>query len=101
MVFVLKFPRGGGAMDVETREQFEEGKKQIAEVATRYAGQHGLTPREIRWEERGFDVSMIFETDNHQVDIPFSVDEVAFYPEGVGNDVTKRKIRDKFAGLSI
>ena len=57
-------------MDVENREQFEEGKKQIAEVATRYAGQHGLTPREIRWDERGFDLMLIFETDSHQVDIP-------------------------------
>ncbi|MFA5516045.1 MAG: hypothetical protein WDA20_07120 [Desulfuromonadales bacterium] len=87
-------------MDVE-EEKFAEGKKQIAEVATRYAGQHGLQPRKIRWDERGFDLMLIFETDRHQVDIPFSVDEVAYYPEGVGNDVTKRKIRDKFAGLSI
>jgi hypothetical protein len=88
-------------MDVENRERFEEGKKQIGEVALRYAGQHGLTPVEIRWEENGFDLMLIFETENHQVDIPFSVDEVAYYPEGVGNVVTKRKIRDKFAGLSI
>ena len=88
-------------MDVENLEQFEEGKKQIAEVAIRYAGRHGLSPREIRWEERGFDLMLVFETDSHQVDIPFSVDEVAYYPEGLGNDVTKRKIRDKFAGLSI
>lgn len=88
-------------MDAEHGEQFEEGKKQIAEVARRYAGQHGLTPREIRWEERGFDFMLVFETDNHQVDIPFSGDEIAYYPEGAGNDMTKRKIRDKFAGLSL
>jgi hypothetical protein len=88
-------------MDEETRERCEGGKRLIAEVATRYAGQHGLTPREVRWEERGFDLMLVFETDSHQVDIPFSADEVAYYPEGIGNDVTKRKIRDKFAGLSI
>lgn len=88
-------------MDVENSEQLEEGKKQIAEVASRYAGGHGLTDGTIRWEERGFDLMLIFQDDNHQIDIPFSVDEVAFFPEGVGNDVTKRKIRDKFAGLSL
>jgi len=88
-------------MDVENREQFEEGKKQIAEVATRYAGQHGLTPREIRWEERGLDLMLVFETDSHQVDIPFSVDEVVYYPEDADKAATKNKIRDKFAGLSI
>jgi len=88
-------------MNVKNREQLERGKKQIAEIAIRYAGRHGLISGKVHWDERGFDLMLIFETRDHQVDIPFSVDEVAYYPEGVGNDVTKRKIRDKFAGLSI
>lgn len=88
-------------MEVEKPEQLEEGKRQIAEVVRRFAGDHGLNDGTVAWEERGFDLLLVFRDDEHQVDIPFSTDEVAYYPEGVGNDVTRRKIRDKFAGLTI
>ncbi|MBE0597972.1 MAG: hypothetical protein IH614_11950 [Desulfuromonadales bacterium] len=80
----------------------ERGMQMLAEVAARYAGQHGLAPTRIGWEAVTEDqLSLVVETDHQSITIPFSVDEVEDFPEGTATAYSKKKIRDKFAGLSM
>jgi hypothetical protein len=82
-------------------EQPQDGRKMLAEIATRYARGHGLQPREILWEEIGDEVFLLVATAEHSVRIPFSSDEIAALDEEAVTRSAKNKIRDKFAGLSI
>ncbi len=78
------------------------GMRMLAEVATRYARQHGLELQEVSWEpvtEEQF--LLVVKTWSQSVTIPFSADEIEDFPTGSETSYSKRKIRDKFAGLSM
>jgi hypothetical protein len=76
--------------------------RMLAEVAMRYARQHGMNSATVSWEETTEDQHLLLvETGTQTVVIPFSIDEIEDFPGGTGTDTTKRKIRDKFAGLSM
>lgn len=79
-----------------------QGMQMLADLAARYAGQHGLQPRQIAWEAVTDDqLSLVVETESQSVAITFSVDEVEDFPGGAGTEFSKKKIRDKFASLSM
>jgi hypothetical protein len=83
-------------------EQRKSGMQMLVEVATRYAHQHGMEPRNISWDQITDDqLLLVIETESQSVTIPFSADEVEDFPGGEGTAYSKKKIRDKFAGLSI
>lgn len=80
-----------------------KGKKQLEEVALRYAAGHGLQPDTIEWVDQGFEWLLRISTTEHTVRVAFSADEIEFFPEGTSeeNKGTKIKIRNAFASLSM
>ncbi len=83
-------------------EQRKRGMLMLGDVAARYAHQHGLEPKNISWDQITEDqFLLVVETESQSISISFSGDEIADFPEGTGTAYTKKKIRDKFAGLSM
>jgi hypothetical protein len=88
--------------DRELKEQQRTGMQMLVDVAMRYAHQHGLEPGNISWDRITEDqLLLVIETATQSVTISFSVDEIEDFPGGTGTAYTKKKIRDKFAGLSM
>lgn len=80
----------------------EQGKEMLQEVALRYAGQHGLRPDAVEWENLGFEWMMKVVDANHTVRVGFSPDEIEMFIEDLPeNKTTKMKIRNAFASLSM
>lgn len=83
-------------------EQAEQGKQLLAEVALRYATQHGLRPDSIEWVNQGYEWWLKVTTADHSVRVVFSLDEIeAFAEDDPGNKYSKIKIRNAFAGLAM
>ncbi len=83
-------------------QQRRRGMQMLAEVAQKYAHQHGLEPKNVSWEQvTDEQLFLVVETESQSVSIAFSVDEVEDFPDGAGTTYSKKKIRDKFAGLSM
>ena len=80
-----------------------KGKQQLAEVALRYASDHGLQPEKVEWVDQGFEWMLRINTAEHTVRVSFSADEIEFFPDGTPqeNKDTKIKIRNAFASLSF
>ena len=86
----------------ETEERINKGKAMLEEVALRYAGQHGLRPDKVEWDNLGYEWWLKVIDSEHTVRVPFSPDEIEMFAEGLpDNRVTKGKIRNAFASLSM
>jgi hypothetical protein len=82
--------------------QRSEGMRMLADLAAKYAHQHGLEPRKISWDLVTDDeLLLVVETESQSVTIPFSVDEIEDFPGGAETGYSRKKIRDKFASLSM
>ena len=83
-------------------EMFNKGQSMLEEVARRYAGDHGLRPDRVEWENQGYEWLLRVVDDQHTVRVVFSPDEIEFFAEDLPeNRETKMKIRNAFASLSM
>ena len=86
----------------ETEEQIDKGKAMLEEVALRYAGQHGLRPDKVEWDNPGYEWWLKVSDAEHTIRVSFSPDEIEMFAEELPeNRETKRKIRNAFASLSM
>jgi len=87
----------------EIEDPCRKGKEMLQAVALRYAAQHGLHPETTEWVELGGDEWWLkVATERHSVKVVFSIDEIEeFAGGGPGTSITKGKIRNAFASLSM
>ncbi len=86
----------------EQEEQLNKGKAMLEEVALRYAGQHGLRLNEVEWVNQGYEWLLKISDAERTVRVVFSPDEIEMFAEDLPeNRMTKSKIRDAFASLSM
>ena len=87
---------------MSTPEEQARGKELLAEVALRYATQHGLRPDSTEWDDLGYECWLKVITAKHTVRVVFSPDEIELYgAEGAVDKEAKLKIRNAFASLSM
>jgi len=80
----------------------DKGKEMLAEVARSYAGDHGLQPDSLEWEDQGYQWMLKVIDADHTVRLIFSPDEIEFFAEvPEENRETRMKIRNAFASLSM
>ncbi|PLX88382.1 MAG: hypothetical protein C0618_04250 [Desulfuromonas sp.] len=83
-------------------EQFKQGQVRLAEVANRYASQHGLQPETVEWVDQGYEWWLRLSTSQHTVRVVFSRDEIEAFSDGSDDSrETKIKIRNAFASLAM
>jgi len=82
--------------------QFEKGRDLLEEAARYFAGEHGLRPEQVEWEDQGYQWLLKVIDPAHTVRVIFSPDEIEMFAEELPeNRETKMKIRNAFASLSM
>lgn len=82
--------------------QLNKGKAMLEEVALCYAGDHGLRPDTLEWDNQGYQWTLKVIDSDHTVRVVFSPDEIAMFADDLPeNRETKSKVRNAFASLSM
>ena len=85
-----------------SKELLNKGKEMLEEVARRYAGDHGLRPDSLKWDDQGYQWMLKVIDAEHTIRLIFSPDEIEFFAEAPAeNRETRMKIRNAFASLSM
>lgn len=80
----------------------EKGKAALEAVALGYAGDHGLRPDQVEWEDQGYQWLLRISDADRSVRVVFSPDEIEMFAAELPEDrSTKLKIRNAFASLSM
>lgn len=82
--------------------QIARGRELLEETARHFAGEHGLRPELVEWEDQGYQWLLKVIDPVHTVRVIFSPDEIEMFAEELPeNRGTKMKIRNAFASLSM